>query len=291
TEGIIEVTNQSEDYNYSISAQLSRRFSESFEAAVGYTYLQSKDVQSLTSDRAISNWRNGRQLSTSHADLTPPPAFFERPDRIIAYGTYTLPWKLTDISLYYEGISGTPITYVTNRDLNGDGWTNDPIYVPRDATDPNEIRIGTGIGAAFVQDMAAAQAFEEFIEKQPCLDKQRGKIMERNSCRSPFQHRLELSIRQSIPQIRGNQLTGQLDTFNVLIFVNKDGGLVKLPALGPTFPDQRALIHQGRNPGPLNQSIPTYQFDNRLWQNGAGPFDAVAVSSNYQMQLTVRYAF
>jgi hypothetical protein len=291
TEGIIEVTNQSEDYNYSISAQLSRRFSESFEAAVGYTYLQSKDVQSLTSDRAISNWRNGRQLSTSHDDLTPTTSYFERPHRIIAYGTYTLPWKLTDISLYYEGISGTPITYVTNRDLNGDGWTNDPIYVPRDATDPNEIRIGTGIGAAFVQDMAAAQAFEEFIEKQPCLDKQRGKIMERNSCRSPFQHRLDLSIRQSIPQIRGNQLTVQLDIFNFLNFVNKDWGLVKLPTLGPTFPDQRALIHQGRNPGPLNQSIPTYQFDNRLWQNGAGPFDAVAVSSNYQMQLTVRYAF
>src|SRR5690606_34247224 len=146
-------------------------------------------------------------------------SYFERPHRIIAYGTYTLPWKLTDISLYYEGISGTPFTYVTNADLNGDGYNgNDPIYVPRDATDPNEIRIGTGIGAEFVQDMAAAQAFEEFIEKQPCLDKQRGKIMERNSCRSPFQHRLDLSIRQSIPQFRGNQLSVQLDIFNFLNF-------------------------------------------------------------------------
>lgn len=291
-EGIIDVTNQSEDYNYSISAQLNRRFSESFEATIGYTYLQSKDVQSLTSDRAISNWRNGRQLSTAHEDLTATSSYFERPHRIIAYGTYTLPWKLTDISLYYEGISGTPFTYVTNADLNGDGYNgNDPIYVPRDATDPNEIRIGTGIGAAFQQDMAAAQAFEEFIEKQPCLDKQRGKIMERNSCRSPFQHRLDLSIRQSIPQIRGNQVSVQLDIFNFLNFLNKDWGRVKLPTLSPTFPDQRALIHQGRNPGPLNQSIPTYRFDNRLWENGAGPFDATAISSNYQMQLTVRYAF
>src|SRR5690606_39095037 len=95
-EGIIDVTNQSEDYNYSISAQLNRRFSESFEATVGYTYLQSKDVQSLTSDRAISNWRNGRQLSTAHDDLTTTTSYFERPHRIIAYGTYTLPWKLTD---------------------------------------------------------------------------------------------------------------------------------------------------------------------------------------------------
>src|SRR5690606_18577065 len=42
-EGIIELTNQSEDYNYSISAQLNRRFSENFEATVAYTYMQSKD--------------------------------------------------------------------------------------------------------------------------------------------------------------------------------------------------------------------------------------------------------
>src|SRR5205814_666619 len=69
SEGIIEVTNQSKDYNYSISSQLHRRFSDKFEATVAYTYLKSMDVQSLTSDRAISNFRNARQLSTSHDDL------------------------------------------------------------------------------------------------------------------------------------------------------------------------------------------------------------------------------
>jgi len=291
TEGIIDVTNQSEDYNYSLSVQLNRRFSESFEATVGYTYMQSKDVQSLTSDRAISNWRNGRQLSTSHDDLTPTTSYFERPHRIVAYGTYTLPWKLTDISVYYEGISGTPITYTATADLNGDGWANDPIYVPRDATDPNEIRIGTGVGTDFEPDPDAARAFEDFIKKQRCLDKQRGKIMERNSCRSPFQHRLDVSIRQSIPQFRGNQLTVQLDIFNFLNFLNRDWGLIKLPTLSPTFPDQRVLIHQRRNPGPLSESVPTYQLDPKVWKDGAGPFDAVANSSYYQMQLTVRYAF
>ena len=294
SEGMIEATNQSEDYNYSISAQLKRRFSDLFEATVAYTYLQSKDVQSLTSDRAISNYRFGRQLSNAHEDVRATTSNFERPHRIVAYGTYTLPWgRLTDITLYYEGTAGLPFVYVTAGDLNGDGINgNDPIYVPRDATDPNEIRIGTGVDGAFVQNPAEAQALNRFISSEPCLDRQRGRIMERNSCRSPFQHRLDLSIRQSIPQFRGHQLALQLDFFNFLNFLNKDWGEVKLPTLSPFFNNQSALIQGGRNAGPLNQSIPTFRFDDDLYDdNGAPtPFEG-RTGAVYNIQLTLRYSF
>jgi hypothetical protein len=299
SEGIIEVTNQSEDYNYSISAQLNRRFSDRFEATAAYTYMQSRDVQSLTSDRAISSWRNGRQLADAHETLTTTPSVFERPHRFIAYGTYTLPWGLTDITLYYEGQSGAPVTFVSNGDLNGDLYTgNDPIYIPRDATDTNEIRIGTGVGAAFVQNLAAAQAFDRFIDELPCLAEQRGKIMAPNSCRTPTQHRLDLSVRQAIPQVRGQQVSVQLDFFNFLNFLNKDWGQVKLNTLSPNFPDQRALLQNGRNPGPLSQSIPTFTFDNRLYQSNPDqphfgaprPFEG-RTGSVYQVQLTLRYNF
>jgi outer membrane receptor protein involved in Fe transport len=298
SEGMIQVTNQSKDYNYSISAQLNRRFSDRFAATVAYTYLQSKDVQSLTSDRAISNWRFGRQLSTSHDDLTTTTSNFERPHRFVAYGTYTLPWGITDVTLYYEGVSGLPFVYIANDDLNGDGSNgNDPIYVPRDATDPTEIQIGTGVDGAFVQNQAAAQAFNGFIDAQPCLNAQRGRIMERNSCRSPFQHRIDLSIRQSIPRFHGQQLALQLDIFNVLNMLgqwfNEDWGVIKLPTLSPTFNNQAALDATGRNSGPLSQSIPTFTFDNRLYDAATGnpkPFEG-RTASVYQIQLTLKYTF
>ena len=301
TEGVIDVTNQSKDYNYSISTQLNRRFSDAFEATVAYTYMQSKDVQSLTSDRAISNFRNGRQLSNAHEDLEATTSNFSRPHRFLAYGTYTAPWKITDVTVYYEGSSGVPFVYVSNDDLNGDLVTgNDPIYVPNNALDANEIRIGTGTGAAFVQNAVAAQAFEDFIEGQSCLDEQRGQIMERNSCRSPFQHRFDMSIRQSIPQIRGQQLTLQLDIFNFLNFLNSDWGQIELPTLSPTFNNQFALDATGRGPGALNSatSIPTFTFDNRLYQSDANepgfgtptPFEG-RTGSVYQLQLTLRYSF
>ncbi len=298
SEGMIQVINQSKDYNYTISAQLNRRFSDRLAATFAYTYLQSKDVQSLTSDRAISNWRFGRQLSTSHDDLTATTSNFERPHRIVAYGTYTLPWKITDVTLYYEGVSGLPFVYIAADDLNGDGSNgNDPIYIPNDATDPAEIQIGTGVDGAFVQNTVAAQAFERFISSQPCLNKQRGQIMARNSCRSPFQHRLDVSIRQSIPRFRGHQLALQLDFFNFINFLgqrfNEKWGEIKLPTLSPTFNNQSALDATGRNSGPLSQSIPTFTFDNRLYDPTTGapkPFEG-RTASVYQVQVTLRYSF
>jgi hypothetical protein len=310
TEGVIDVTNQSKDYNYSISTQLNRRFSNSFEATAAYTYMQSKDVQSLTSDRAISNFRNGRQLSGAHEDLEATTSNFERPHRFLAYGTYTMPWKITDLTVYYEGTAGVPFVYVSNDDLNGDLVTgNDPIYVPNNALDASEVRIGTGVGAAFAQNAVAAQAFENFIDSQDCLNEQRGKIMERNSCRSPFQHRFDVSLRQSIPQIKGQQLTLQLDIFNFLNFLNQDWGQIKLPTLSPTFNNQFALDATGRGPGALNSatSIPTFTFDNRLYCEAsevsnpentcsgrsvgdAQPFEG-RTGSVYQLQLTLRYSF
>jgi hypothetical protein len=303
-EGIIDVTNQSADYNYSISSQLNRRFADRFEATLAYTFMESQDVQSLTSDRAISNWRNARQLSVAHDEMKTTTSVFSRPHRLLAYGTYTMPWVryATDVTLYYEGSSGVPITYVaggTNGDLNGDGYAgNDPLYIPRSALDVSEIRIGTGVGAAFVQNVAAAEAFDRFISAQSCLDAQRGQIMERNSCRTPFQHRMDLSLRQRVPTVRGQQVGLQLDFFNVLNFLNSDWGQNRLPTLSPTFNDQRALVVTGRNPGPINQSLPTFTFDNRLYQSTATEPDFGAplpfqgrTGSVYQVQLTLRYNF
>jgi hypothetical protein len=291
SEGIIEVTNQSKDYNYSISTQLHRRFSDRFEATAAYTYLKSMDIQSLTSDRAISNFRNGRQLSIAHSDLEATTSVFSRPHRFIAYGTYSLPSR-TDITLYYEGTSGVPFVYVTVGDLNGDLVNgNDPIYVPRNTSDPNEI-LFTGTA---LQQASQRQAFENFIKSQPCLDRQRGQIMERNSCRSPFQNRLDLSIRQAIPSIKGQALSLQLDVFNFLNLIEPHWGQIKLPTLSPVFNNQSALIQNARTPGPLSSSQPVFTFDSRLYDATSLNPKAFAarstLASNYQVQLTMRYSF
>jgi outer membrane receptor protein involved in Fe transport len=293
-EGLIQVTNQSADYNYTLSAQLKRRFGDALNVSGAYTYMQSKDVQSLTSDRAISNWRNGRVYAGLEDDLDDATtSYFERPHRIILYGSYTLPWKSTQISAFYEGMSGTPFTYTAvSGDLNGDGNNaNDPLYIPRNARDSTEIRIGSGTGAAFVTNATEAQAFESFIESQDCLDEQRGRIMERNSCRSPWQNRLDVALRQHLPTLRGQRITVQLDIVNFLNLLNSDWGQIELPTMNQAFPQQGVLRQQGRTAGALNQSMSNFTFEPLAKQRGPYFKDQQNQNNFYRMQVTLKYNF
>src|SRR5690606_26637419 len=187
---VIDVENQSEDYSWSLTGQLEKRFSDRLEARVSYTYSQARDVQSLGSSRAISNWRFGRTLSGAHDEASTTTSLFDQPHKFQLSGTYTFPresWP-TDISVIYTGVSGAPHDYVYargptagSRDLNGDGSTGtDVVYVPRDVSDPNEFMCADAGGSTAAEQAAA---LDEFINSVDCLSESRGQILERNSCR------------------------------------------------------------------------------------------------------------
>ena len=303
TEDAIMVTNQSKDYNYSLTGQLRKTFSAGLDVTVAYTYNRAYDIQSLTSDRAISNWRFGREYSGLETDQNLTTSQFERRHRVLAYGTWTLPWWKkwggTDVTLYYEGTSGNPIDYIAggNGDLNGDGTNNDPIYIPKDATDPNEFKIGTQTSGVFTQNLADARLFNDFISSQKCLNEQRGQIMKRSSCTTPWQNRMDLSMRQSLPQIRGQAFSVQLDVLNFsnalgLLLNHVDGRNRQWGKIyGATItanPQQTIVSQVARTPGPLSQSMPVYSL-NSAFKN-QGPF-AFASNLSYQMALTFRYEF
>jgi outer membrane receptor protein involved in Fe transport len=300
-EGAMLVTNQSEDYSYSISGGLRRRFGKLLNAGGSYTYMQSYDLQSLTSDRAISNWRNSTQYAGLETDLELTNSVFSRPHRISVWGTMTAPWKSTELSVYYNGNSGTPITYVVgNGDLNGDGYNgNDPIYIPTNATNASEISLGNlqNPNAApsatnpFVPNAQMASDFENFIRENECLNDQRGQIMERNSCRTPWSQKVDVSVRQSLPEIRGQKLTVQLDIFNFGNLLNKKWGQIEQPILSPTFADQRVLTLRSRQPGQLSQSQSNFTFAPQIQQNGAFLKQQTLASNFYQMQVTLKYTF
>ena len=81
-----------------------------------------------------------------------------------------------------------------------------------------------------------AQDFDEFVSANACLDDQRGTIMERNSCRGPWQNRLDFSIRQSLPAVRGQRVSVQLDILNYSLAIRR--GQLEFPTLA-RLPKQR----------------------------------------------------
>jgi outer membrane receptor for ferrienterochelin and colicin len=299
TEGAIYLTNQSKAYNYSITPSLKKRFSGGLDLSASYTYTRAFEVQSFTSDRAISVWRNGREYAGLENSDDVTTSAYELRHRFQLFGTYTAPWKRfpTDLSLDASLTSGSPISYTAFGDLNGDGFNaNDPIYVPTNATDPNEIRIGRLVNNVYTLDPAAAQRFENFISQIDCLNDQRGKIFERNTCFNPWQRLVNLSVRQTLPEVRGNRVSAQLDVFNFLNLLNSDWGINRGTILS-TFPQQQILTVRGRTAGANSNEKGTvnYEFDTRVSdaQGNAQQFQNFvnSVGNVYRMQLTFRYSF
>jgi hypothetical protein len=302
---VIDVENQSKDYSFNLTSQLQKRFGDAFTASASYTFSRARDVQSLTSSQAISNWRFGRTLSGRHESQILGKSLFDQPHKLQLTTTYTAPWKSfpTDISLLYTGQSGQPYDYIYGAsggsgDLNGDAFQgNDLIYIPRDATLASEIIFRNVTGGATAAEQAAA--FDAFIEDSECLRSQRGKIITRNSCRAPWQNFMDVSVRQSLPEISGQRLSLQLDIFNFLNFVNKDWGKVKAPASaggigGTGFNSNVPLLQHVGQTGtngaaggsniPLAQSQGIFQFPTNTTQ-----FTSDVFSSYYQLQVSVRW--
>ena len=299
---VIDVQNASKDYSYSLTAALNRRFTNWFEAHASYTYGQARDIQSLTSSVATSNWRFGRAISGDQYSQNLDRSRFELPNRVVAYGTFSSLSTRTDISLIYLGQSGSNYDFVYGGsggagDLNADGAQgNDLIYIPSDVAKESEIRFSGVSPVAGADNSPAAQqqriaeqrsAFERYVTSIDCLNAQRGRIMTRNSCRSPWTNMVNLSLRQALPAILGQTLAVQLDIFNFLNLLNADWGQQPLPPNGGgSVP---LLTHVGQTAGGLtgpNGSQGIFTFD-----PATEKYDRRHVGSAYQMQFGVRYRF
>jgi carboxypeptidase family protein/TonB-dependent receptor-like protein len=292
---VVELRNVSRNHSVQVTASLTRQFEGGFAAMASYTWTQVRDVQTplRINNRGLVNW-SSRAISGRHEDLSPGISLNDVPHRVVLAGTWRAPWRkwLTEISLLYVGESGSPFTFRAGGsggrgDLNADGGLNDPVYVPRSALDPAEILL-TGLSSEPDADNSpAAQearvlsqglAFDRFIQSFACLHRQRGRILERNSCREPWAHSTAASLRQMIPI--GNQtLQVQLDVFNLLNLLNGEWGRRRLA--NPVL-----LEHVGQTPGASGQPEPVFRF-----VESAADWTIDPAESAFQLQFGVRYGF
>jgi hypothetical protein len=289
--GVYELRNTDAGYSWSVTGQVRKEFGRSLQASLGYTYSEAYDVQSFTSSRAISNWRFSRMLPGADLADTRTRSGFDRPHRIVGNLTYTVPWRFpTDISFTYIGQSGTPYTLRSGGssgrgDLNLDGTnTNDPIYVPTGAGDPSSPYV--------FQTPANEAAFDEYIAGESCLSSQRGRIMERNSCRNPWQNQLDVALRQRLPVLRGDAAL-EIQIFNFLRMLDRDWGQVKTVGGGEFF-DQEVLtaVDATDDVDPtVRRHIVT--FSERLLTERFQPVTSNASinRSTYYIQAGLRYSF
>ncbi|MCW3463947.1 TonB-dependent receptor [Chitinophaga nivalis] len=288
------LTNTNKGYQYSLTAKLERNVANGVSASAAYTYGQAKDISSMNSTIASTNFRNNTITNNpNYPQLT--YSDWNLDHRIIATLSYRVTYLkhlATTIGLVYNGQSGLPYTYRVNADINGDGQTqNDAMYIPKDISDivlvPNN-----------AQDKRTPQEIyaqlNSFIEQDPYLSKHRGEYAGRNAARTPWTHIVDLHVAQDVLLKMGKKthaLQIAFDVFNFTNMLNRNWGLVKLPSITttqlPATLSGAVLVYKGMEAAsPAGISRPMYSY---VPVNGS--FVNAPVESRWRGQLSVRYSF
>jgi outer membrane receptor for ferrienterochelin and colicin len=294
---IHRVGNTDKGYSYNVTASLEKRFSETFFAKATYTYGDSYAVNDGTSSQLNSIW-NGVENVNGSNDLDLTRSDFSTGSRFILNLNYRKAFfgnLATSISVFWEGVSGRPFSYVIGSSDLMLGENGDPVglfYVPEQASDL------TFSGTA--QEQAAqAAALEEYISSSDYLSDRRGQYAERNGSRSPFESVIDLKIKQELfgnAFGRTQKLEVTLDIFNFSNMLGEAFGFDwgQRYSVGSQIQPVRFQGFQDPENGDFT---PTYSENLPGNVTTEGGFfdrdiqDFSNYSSRWQMQLGVRYTF
>jgi hypothetical protein len=296
-EQVLLLTNRGRNQSFVLAAELQRALGQAFMLRGAYAYTRSFDTQSLTAaDLASSFGRTATAWNPNDPGLR--PSRYDQPHKVVFSAAARADHRAGEsrLSLVYTAQSGTRYSYVYWNDVNGDGYPgvgnatgerNDLIFVPAIPSD-----IPTGASHGF--------AMHRLIEMEPCLERARGRIIERNACSTPMSHALDLRTSHAVRLPGG--LRGEItaDLINVLNLLDSRWGHVyRVPANVPV------LAHVGRVPGagnfppvalPEDPLIPFYYVgplrigdDGRIWPVRA--YTPSFPESQWQAQLGLRVTF
>jgi hypothetical protein len=286
--------NTSKGSSYSLTGQLSKSFDFGLSLMGAYTYGQSKDINSGASSTAYSNWQflqivnnpNDPALSYSNYDLR---------HRVIGALNYSVNYGRnkafgTTFSLFYNGRSGNPFTYLYLGDLNGDGANqNDLLYVPRNASEIKLVPFYSRNSAqqVVVTPGSATPAqqwtdLDAFISADPYLSKHRGEYTARNAARTPWENHFDVRIMQDL----GGMIKNTKNRLQLSVDIINVGNLLKKSWGRSYFVTNNANTIVNYN---TTQSSDR-GFNFKAPANGL-PYTVSSFDSRWQAQVGVRYLF
>lgn len=260
--------NTHDGYEFSLTGKLEKRTEFGLNGSIAYTFNDAQSVINATSSRAISNWQ-----FQENKDINNPGvgrSDFEVKHRIIANLIYNINKTGTTFSLFYEGRSGRPFSWIYFGDANGDGQAfNDLVFVPEAESD-----------IVLISDNWAE--LNSFIENTESLADHRGEIVPRHNDRQPWRNILDIKIAQNIPKIPVGELEISANFLNFLNLLNEDWGEIEFS----NFNNETVFTFWRYD----DQGRPVMSFSNP--DEGVDSFfERADLSSRWQIQFGVRYSF
>ena len=287
-----------------------------FDAYLGYGFQDIKDVNSGTSSTARSNWDsfavsdpNDPKLATSNYEIE------HQFKGLFSWRKAFFGDNETSMALFAERRSGRPYSYTFGA---GTSVFGDPrqatrqralFYVPGPAGSAGDViyevqctaaNVTAGVGgctstAIFSSTTPGAAQFrsdtDAFIQSEG-LERYRGKIVPRNSGRSPWVTTVDLRLAQEIPVWRKARGVVSLDIENLANMVDNDWGQVSQVSFIYVSPVLDANRIATTCPPPANAPS-CYVYRPRSGQTGptAPVTSLTALNSVWRVQLGVRFEF
>ena len=233
--------NTHKGYGWSFNLSATAKPWEWMDFYASYTHTASKELTGMPGSNAASVLNYMATVDGPTAVKLHNSQYVE-PDRIVA--SMNLHDKSGNhFSFIYEAWRGNSnYAFMTQNDMNGDGFNYDAIYVPRD----NEVGVGTGDFRFKTQD--DMDRFMAFLHNNSYLKKHQGEYAEAYSYYSPWVHRVDFSYKHDFKLNVGqtkHTLQLSFDMKNVLNFFNSKWGVAKYlnPAIGSD--GARVLKYEG----------------------------------------------
>jgi hypothetical protein len=283
----ILMKNSNEGFGYFFTTQI-QKTSKYFTGSVAYTYSKARTINDGGSI-AQSNWRDRSVKGDPNTDELGFANFYQ-PHRVIAYGSYRREYAkyfASSIGFTFEAANNGTGTYVYNGDLNGDNqFGNDLMYVPRNQSEISLVRVNAADPRT--PDQIWAQ-LNNFISQDVYLNKQRGKVVDRNAALAPYFKQVNVNFTQDFfyetKDKTRNTLRVTVDIFNLGNLINRQWGVTK------SFVRTNPLNFVGVGA----DGKPTFSFpylDAATQTPVTQSYrDNLGISSRWQMQIGVRYLF
>jgi outer membrane receptor protein involved in Fe transport len=206
-----------------LTLSLSRPLTKGFGWSVAYSRTDATEVSPLSNSIANSNY-NARAVFNPNESVAENSSYLvkDRVNMLVNFQKKIFAGYNTRFGLFYEGRSGKPYSWIINNDLNGDGLTNDLMFIPKAA--------GSG-EVLFYGDTATSHVNEDkfwaVVNGDKDLRNAAGGVTRRNGSFAPWTNSFDLRISQEIPGLFGrNKASFALDFMNVGNMFNKKWGRI-----------------------------------------------------------------
>lgn len=266
--------NTNKGYGYTLNVTINTEPVENLNIMAAYTKTEMQEISGMPGSNANSAWV-GLVTVNGPNNATVQRSQYVMPDKMIASLSYRIPYlsdhMASTFSLFYSGFTPYGNSFVYSNDMNGDGVTNDLIYIP---SRKGEVK--------FVSQ-ADEDAFFAFVKQDKYLNKHKGQYAEAYAARSPWVNRFDFRFVQDFSVKAGstrNTLQLSLDVLNAGNLLNSKWGVYKNMAVSKYG---AILKYEGRdesnvpsfsmvksNDAYLSKTYDTYLNINQCWMLQVG---------------------